>query len=169
MRFYVVCKGMWYYSIYLHIWPELEKLADLVYRVYTGIQFSSLACSHFFHLSLAPTSRLVVCTMQLLLIYYYWLEIFTLSRPILVLCCHKTQLRFSYLAYQKKPNKKRDRIIFLVGIYMYYCSMSVYTNGNLQTCKIVKYLVCATPGLNIPAFKLSILKTKQKMLKKYLN
>ena len=63
MRFYVVCKGMWYYSIYLHIWPELEKLADLVYRVYTGIQFSSLACSHFFHLSLAPTSRLVVCTM----------------------------------------------------------------------------------------------------------
>ena len=48
MRFYVVCKGMWYYSIYLHIWPELEKLADLVYRVYTGIQFSSLACSHFF-------------------------------------------------------------------------------------------------------------------------
>ena len=64
MRFYVVCKGMWYYSIYLHIWPELEKLADLVYRVYTGIQFSSLACSHFFfYLSLAPTSRLVVCTM----------------------------------------------------------------------------------------------------------
>ena len=137
------------------------------------IQESSLAVQHvpiFFHLSLAPTSRLVVCTMQLLLIYYYWLEIFTLSRPILVLCCHKTQLRFSYLAYQKKPNKKRDRIIFLVGsIYMYYCSMSVYTNGNLQTCKIVKYLVCATPGLNIPAFKLSILKTKQKMLKKYLN
>ena len=134
------------------------------------IQESSLAVQHvpiFFHL--APTSRLVVCTRQLLLIYYYWLEIFTLSRPILVLCCHKTQLRFSYLAYQKKPNKKRDRIIFLVGIYMYYCSMSVYTNGNLQTCKIVKYLVCATPGLNIPAFKSSILKTKQKMFKKYLN
>ena len=52
MRFYVVCKGMWYYSsIYLHR-PEFEKLADLVYRVYTGIQFSSLACSHFFFIFL---------------------------------------------------------------------------------------------------------------------
>ena len=166
-----LCKGMWYYSIYLHIWPELEKLADLVYRVYTGIQFSSLACSHFFS-SFSSTNQQIssMYYVVILLIYYYWLEIFTLSRPILVLCCHKTQLRFSYLAYWKKPNKKRDRIIFLVGsIYMYYCSMSVYTNGNLQTCKIVKYLVCATPGLNIPAFKSSILRTKQKMLKKYLN